>query len=144
MSKPYLGLTVLMIFIVVVHVFLGGPQYAAAFAEQLSTPDLRAMSGVLWHAVTVALIGFAISYMWLAFHHNPALCVAVSVLQIGWAGLFLYYGITQLGELGTQPQWVLFLGFPMAAYWAERQRRNMVGSGPSHIRAVANRQGEAR
>ncbi len=122
MSKPYLCLSALMAGIVAVHVFLGGPQYAEPFLDDLSTPDLRAMSQVLWHAVTLSLILVALAYLWLGFHRNPALFVFTSALQFGWAGLFLFYGATHLGELATQPQWVLFLGFPASASWAERRR----------------------
>ncbi|MBO9466149.1 hypothetical protein J7443_12970 [Tropicibacter sp. R15_0] len=126
MSKSYLVLSALMAAITGVHVFLGGPQYADAFAITLENADLRAMSLVLWHAVTVALILFALAYLWLAFRRSPELVAITSLLQLGWAGLFLFYGVTQLGELVTQPQWVLFIGFPCVAVFSEwlRDRRN--------------------
>lgn len=124
MSKTYLTLSALMAGIVAVHVFMGGPQYAVPFMQELSTPDLRAMSQVLWHAVTVALILVALAYLWLGFQNNRALFVFTSVLQLGWAMLFLYYGVTEMGELATQPQWVLFLGFPAGACWAEGRRNS--------------------
>ncbi len=122
MSKTYLTLSALMAGIVAVHVFMGGPQYAVPFMQELSTSDLRAMSQVLWHAVTIALVLIALAYLWLGFHRNRALFVFTSLLQLGWAGLFLLYGATQLGELTTQPQWVLFIAFPAGALWAERRR----------------------
>lgn len=123
MSKTYLSLSALMAGIVAVHVFMGGPQYAVPFGQELSTSDLRAMSQVLWHAVTVVLIVLALVYLWLGFHHNRALFVFSSILQCGWAALFLYYGMTRIGEIATQPQWVLFLAFPLAACWAEHRRK---------------------
>jgi hypothetical protein len=107
-----------------IHVFLGGAHYPVAFWDQLSTPDLRVMSWVLWHAVTVGLIVLAGVYLWLARGPNNALLLASSVLQLGWAALFLAGGFLWMGELATQPQWSLFIVFPILALIAEYRRRD--------------------
>ncbi|MCT4559667.1 MAG: hypothetical protein N4A61_16595 [Pelagimonas sp.] len=122
MSKPFLFLAVLMLGTAGLHFFMGGPQYPRAFWDQLSTPDLRVMSWVLWHAITVVLVGLAGIYLWLARGPNRTLLVVSALVQLGWAGLFLTGGVLWMGELLTQPQWVLFLGFPLLALLAERSR----------------------
>lgn len=122
MSKTYFILSLLMAATVGLHVFGGGPEYADPFKEVMPNADLKAMSLVLWHAVTVVLIAVSIAYMWLAYRPSRALYAFTTGFQLAWAALFLFYGATILGEFSTQPQWVLFTAFPLIATFAEFSR----------------------
>ena len=110
-----------------IHVFAGGPHYAEYFATILPEGDLRVMGWVLWHAVSVVLVVLALAYLWLARGANAGLLWVTSALQIGWAGLFLAASVIWHGTLWLQPQWVLFLGFPLLAHLAEWRRQKQVG-----------------
>lgn len=122
MNKEFVGLAVLMAGTVAGHVILGGPDYPAQFSAVLEEDRLRAMALALWHAATVVLIAFAACYLVLARGPNPALLWVTSLIQLGWVALFLFYGLTQLGEIRTLWQWLLFLNFPLLAFWAEHRR----------------------
>lgn len=122
MNKEFVGLALLMAGTVVGHVILGGPDYPEQFSAVLESDRLRAMALALWHAATVALIAFAACYLLLARGPNPALLWVTSLIQLGWVALFLFYGLTNLGEIWTLWQWVLFLAFPLLAFWAEQRR----------------------
>ena len=122
MDKGFLGLAVLMAGTVALHVFSGGPEFADPFRAALSDDHLRAMALILWHAVTVVLVVLTGAYLVLARGPNRALLWASSALQLGWAALFVLYGLDLLGQLWSLPQWVLFISFPLLALWAERRR----------------------
>ena len=122
MDKGFLGLALLMAATVALHVFSGGPEFADPFRVELPNDHLRAMALVLWHAVTVVLIVLAGTYLALARGPNRALLWASSALQLGWAALFLGYGLGLLGQVTSLPQWVIFLAFPLLAHLAERRR----------------------
>lgn len=95
-----------------VHVYLGGPEIHHVIQVSDLPPDLRALSAVLWHAVTIALLVFAAGCIWLARTPNPALVLLIGAIQVGYAGLFLFYGVTRLGTLWVMPQWIIFLLVP--------------------------------
>ena len=67
------------------------------------------MSMVLWHAVTVMLAHLSLAYLWLARDPNAGLVHFTSAFQVGWSGLFIYYGLTIVGNLWVMPQWIGFL-----------------------------------
>lgn len=122
MNKEFVGLSILMAGTVLGHVYLGGPEFPDQFSAELTSDKLRAMSLALWHAATVVLIAFSVSYLILARRPNPALLWLTSLIQLAWVLLFICYGMAFLGEIWTMPQWVLFLAFPLLALWAERRR----------------------
>lgn len=125
MSRSFLALAVAMALTLCLHVFGGGPQYSEPFETILPEGDLRVMGWVLWHAVTVVLGVLALAYLRLAVRPNRDLLAFTTLLQLGWAGLFLTGGILWLDTLWIQPQWVLFLGFPLLAHlFAWRQARS--------------------
>ncbi|WP_368183897.1 hypothetical protein [Aestuariibius sp. HNIBRBA575] len=117
MSKPLIAVTALMALTTLVHVFLGGPEYADSFRATLPADHLRSMAMVLWHAVTVNLIVFTCAYAFLSRHQNLPLHYALAAIQIGWSGLFLWYGATMLGSIWPMPQWVIFVMAPALAHW---------------------------
>ena len=109
MSKTFLALSGFMIALILVHLFMGGPEYADAFQQTLPDDHLRSMAMVLWHAVTVILIIQTFAYIRLAVSPNLDLTHFISAMQVGWAVLFVVVGWLWLGTLWTMPQWVAFL-----------------------------------
>lgn len=107
----------LMTATVFVHVFVGGPVIMTPLrAAQLPRLVLSVLD-VVWHGVTATLICLAAGLFWLAWHENPPLLWMINAIQIGYGGLFIWYGITQLRSLWQMPQWIIFLGVPALTIW---------------------------
>jgi hypothetical protein len=107
------------------HVFGGGPEYHVVYQQVLPTQHLASMAAVLWHAVTVSLIVFLGALFWLVGHPSRPLAFAISAVQLGWAALFLFYGITMLGSVWPMPQWVIFIAIPLLTLYGTRQHRTV-------------------
>ena len=78
---------------------------------------LRAISAVLWHAVTVILLVMGAGAAWLAHRPEPGLALALIAICLGWSGLFLWYGRRMLGSVLPMPQWALFLPLALLIGW---------------------------
>ncbi|GAA0587049.1 hypothetical protein [Caenispirillum bisanense] len=102
----------LMALTLCIHVFAGGPEVHEPLQTILTDPPLAAIAAVLWHAVTVVLAVLALGLWRLAQHDDPLLEAVLSGIQLGFAGLFLFYGLTRLGTVWTMPQWIIFLAIP--------------------------------
>lgn len=107
---------------IVAHVFGGGPQYHQPFRESDMALELRSMSSVLWHFVTIMLVVFAAALAWLAYQRNTALAWFTIASQVGFAGVFLYYGLTDLQSPWPMPQWIVFLLIPALTLLGLRTR----------------------
>jgi hypothetical protein len=103
---------ILMGGVVLLHVIGGGAEVHLPTQAAGLTPTLKAFAAVLWHAVTVALIVFTAALAWISFRPNQPLALTLIAIQLGWTGLFIYYGLTQLGTLAIMPQWVIFTVLP--------------------------------
>ncbi len=112
MNKYMAGAAALLFLTTWVHVFLGGPEIHNVIQASTLSPDVRAISAVLWHAVTVILMVFGCGCLWLTRHDAPALAHMMIAVQLGFAALFVFYGITLLDTLWIMPQWVIFLVIP--------------------------------
>lgn len=108
---------VLMFITVFVHIFMGGPEIYYPMLAIVDPDLLHAFVSVLWHAVTVVLICITGALVYLSYRPNQALAVTVSAIQIGFAGLFIYYGLTELGSLSPMPQWSIFIIIPAITLW---------------------------
>jgi hypothetical protein len=91
------------------HVWGGGPEFLEPFLANLTDPRLRAMSVVLWHAVSLGLALQAITMFWLAKNPSRPLGLFIAAGHLGWAVLFLIVGQTMLGTVWDFGQWVIFL-----------------------------------
>mgnify|MGYP000046819713 FL=1 len=123
MNRWNLAAAALMALTFCVHVFAGGPEIHVAIQGSELSEYLRAISAVLWHAVTVILAVFALAYLWLARHENRALALVMVATQLGFAALFLWYGATLLGTIWPMPQWVIFLLIPAISAAGTLRRR---------------------
>jgi len=106
-----------------IHVFAGGPEVHAPMLAALSEPDLGAFASILWHAVTVVLAVLAVGLWGLAERRDPLLEAVLSGIQLGFAGLFLFYGLARLGTVWPMPQWVIFLAIPALTRFGQTRRR---------------------
>lgn len=122
MNKPMLAAGGLMAITYLVHVFAGGPEIHHAIQASDLTLELRAISAIIWHMVTVILSAFAVALLWLAIRQNRALAWLTIVVQLGFAGLFLFYGLTMLGSPWPMPQWIAFLLIPALTLLGLRKR----------------------
>jgi hypothetical protein len=117
MNIPVLVAAGLMSVTVFVHVLMGGPEIMTPLRAAGLPPLVRAVMDVVWHGVTVVLICSAAALFWLTWNQNMALTMTVSAISIGFAALFIWYGITQLNTLWQMPQWIVFLGVPALTIW---------------------------
>ncbi|SFK95367.1 hypothetical protein [Shimia haliotis] len=106
LASALLGLTTY------VHVFLGGPEIHHVIQASSLSGSVRGVAAVLWHAVTVVLIAFALACAVMARHQNRALALLVIGIQLGFAALFVVYGLSLLGTLWVMPQWLIFTLIP--------------------------------
>ncbi len=105
----------LMLLTFFVHVFGGGPEVYTPVRGSDLPIGLVSILSVIWHAISVILLVMAAAYGWAALHPNGALIWTMATIQIGFAGLFIYYGITDLGTVWPMPQWAIFLLIPTVA-----------------------------
>lgn len=103
----------LMAATVAIHVFLGGPEVHDPMLAVVADAKLNAFVSVLWHAVTVVLIALTGGLAVLSFRRDLAMEAILSGLQIGFAALFVAYGLIRLGNLTDMPQWIIFLSIPL-------------------------------
>ncbi|MCC5960104.1 MAG: hypothetical protein JJU08_12275 [Rhodobacteraceae bacterium] len=116
-ASALMGLTFL------IHVFAGGPEVHDQLQTALHDDGLAAFAAILWHAVSVVLAVLAIGLWVLAARHDPSLEGILSAIQIGFAALFVFYGLTRLGTLAPMPQWIIFLSIPALTRFGQFRNR---------------------
>jgi hypothetical protein len=119
MRYPTLAAAILMAATTGLHVIGGGAEFHAPIqASSLELP-LRTISAVLWHMVTVLLAIQTAALFWLVRHPNGPLATLLVTIQIGFAGLFLFYGQTMLGTVWQLGQWTIFLALAALIAWGQ-------------------------
>lgn len=112
----------LMALTTAIHVFMGGPEVSLP-VQQSDLPEVvRAVSIVVWHAITWILAVLALAIAYMAVRPNAGLFWMTVAIQAGFATLFVWYGLVQLGNLTEMPQWIIFSGVPALMLWAERRQ----------------------
>ena len=124
LAAALMGLTFLL------HVLSGGPEVHAPLQSALHDPFLAAFAAVLWHAVSVVLAVLAGGLWVLAERRDPAWEAALSAIQLGFAALFVFYGLTRLGTLVAMPQWLIFLAIPALTRFGQ-SRKDAYGRTPA-------------
>lgn len=115
-AAALMGLTVL------IHLFAGGPEVHDPLQAALSNPFLAAFAAVLWHMVTVVLVILAGGLWVLAKRHDSALEAILSGIQLGFAAVFVFYGLTRLGTVMPMNQWIIFLIVPALTRFGQSRR----------------------
>lgn len=121
MNKPMLSAAILMLVTFLVHTFVGGPEIQTPIFESTLAADVKAISIVVWHMITVTLAGFTLALFYLAKNRNPALAGILSALMLAYAALFLGYGLARFGDVTTMPQWTFFVLTPLLVIWGSRK-----------------------
>lgn len=120
LNIPFLIASMAMALTFLVHVFAGGPElYSPLRASNLATIQWSTFS-VVWHFVSLQLFLLAIALLYLARNRNAALYYYVLVTTIGFAVLFIGYGLADLGSIWPMPQWIAFVFTSVAMVWARR------------------------
>lgn len=91
-----------------IHAFLGGPEINAPVQASTLDPVVRAVSAVVWHALTALFLVLALALWWAARHPNTPLLLATLALTLSFSAIFLLVGSLELGNLSEMPQWTLF------------------------------------
>ena len=118
LAAALMGLTTLL------HVFGGGPEVHDPLQAALSDPFLAAFAAVLWHMITMVLVVLAGGLWVLAQRHDPALEAILSGLQLGFAALFVFYGLTRLGTVMPMSQWIIFLAIPALTRFGQSRKKS--------------------
>ncbi len=117
LAAALMGLTVLL------HVFGGGQEVHHPLQAALSDPFLAAIAAVLWHMVTMVLVVLAGGLWVLARRDDPALEAILSGIQLGFAAIFVFYGLTRLGTVMPMNQWIIFLIIPALTRFGQSRRK---------------------
>jgi hypothetical protein len=118
---------VLMALTVALHVVGGGQDVHAPLQSALrahgSVPELIAIAAVIWHLVTVAIAGLAYGLWVLARRHDAQLEFLISGIQLGFAAVFIAYGMVRLGTPWAMPQWAIFIASPVLTRLGQSRRK---------------------
>lgn len=115
----FAGLTMALTFLV--HVFVGGPElYTPLRASNLSMVEWSTLS-VVWHFVSMQLLLLAVVLLYLARYRNDGLFSFVLATTIGFALLFIGYGIIDLHSVFLMPQWIAFVVVAGLMLWGVRR-----------------------
>ena len=123
LNKAYLAAAALFVMTAAIHAFMGGPEINAAVQGSELHPLVRAVSAVVWHALTALFVVFGGAMAWAAWHSARAVVVTVLAVNLSFVGLFLAIGIVALGTVWPMPQWVLFGGISGVMIWGMRLDR---------------------
>jgi hypothetical protein len=125
MSIPTLIAAALTAATFFLHVFGGGPEFHAPIQASALDLPLRAISAVLWHAISLLLATEAVALLWLARYPNRPMAALLGAIQISFAGLFLFYGQTMLGSVWILGQWTIFLVLAGLIFWGARMPKSL-------------------
>jgi hypothetical protein len=119
-NTPVFAAGLMMAITFMVHVFVGGPElYDSMRISNLSVIEQSSFS-VVWHFTSMQLFLFAATLFYLARSQNKALFVFVLVTMIGFALLFVGYGLFDLGSVWPMPQWIAFAITTALMIWGMR------------------------
>lgn len=121
LNTPVLFAGLAMALTFLVHVFVGGPElYTPLRASNLSMVEWSTLS-VVWHFVSMQLLLLAVVLLYLARYHNVGLFSFVLATTIGFALLFIGYGIIDLHSVLLMPQWIAFVVVAGLMLWGVRR-----------------------
>jgi hypothetical protein len=121
LNIPILFAALTMAVTFLVHVFIGGPElYVPLRASSLTSIEWSTFS-VVWHFASMQLFLLAVVLFYLARYRNSALFAVTLATVIGFAGLFIGYGLVDLGSVLPMPQWTAFVIVATLMIWGERR-----------------------
>jgi len=116
-----LAAAALMALTTVVHLFAGGPENYTPLRASTLDPLVISTLSVVWHAISLLLAMQAVALYYLAKRRNPAFAWALLAYNLGFALLFVAYGLADFGTLWRLPQWIAFLATAVLT-WAGTRR----------------------
>jgi hypothetical protein len=125
MNRPIVAAAVLSLLTFFIHVVGGGADVHAPIQASSLAPDLRAISAVLWHEVSALLLVQGVALAWDArrSQRNKPLLVVLLALQVSFAVLFVFYGLSVLGTPWVMVQWTIFTVLAALIGWGLRPAR---------------------
>lgn len=123
MSRYTLTAAIISTLALMLHIIAGGEEYHAAFQATLPTAHLSSMAAVLWHAITVYFAILSVTLFWLAKNPDRPVAYTHCAILSGWAVVFIFYGVQQLGNIHQMPQWFLFLALAALMFLGRDGRR---------------------
>lgn len=97
----------------VAHIFGGTPEFLTPIVISDLPADIRAVAAIVWHATSVLLVLNSVVLIGATFgRQGMAAVMLVAAQYLGFVGLFLYYGITYLGNITDLLQWTAFAVIP--------------------------------
>lgn len=110
MNKWLLSAGIFSLLLVLVHVFLGGPEIHEPVLGSALGPVVIAVLSVVWHGITVVMLVNGLLLIAAAYRAQLAVGVALVVIAQygGFALLFIYYALAHLGNLIGMTQWIYF------------------------------------
>jgi len=92
-----------------VHVFAGGPELYGPIRESSLSMIEKSTWSVVWHFTSLQLLLVSIVLFYLSRDPNNALFTFVFATAVGFAALFMGYGMIDLGSVWPMPQWRIVL-----------------------------------
>lgn len=117
LCRPSLAAAALMAITAGIHVFAGAPEINVPIQASDLPLILRAISAVLWHAVTLQLLVFTAALLWVAKHPNRPVSLLIASICLCYAALFLAISTTMLHSPWPLPQWLLFTPLAALTLW---------------------------
>lgn len=113
MNLWYMGAAAMMLATAAIHAFAGGPGINAPIQASELHEVVRAVSAVIWHALTALFVIFAVALAraarGAAREASAVLVWTILAVCLAFAGLFVGMGYALLGSLVLMPQWVIFV-----------------------------------
>lgn len=107
-NKPVLAASIVMAVTFLVHVFAGGPELYGPIRESSLSMIEKSTWSVVWHFTSLQLLLVSIVLFYLSRDPNNALFTFVFATAVGFAALFMGYGMIDLGSVWPMPQWIAF------------------------------------
>lgn len=94
-----------------IHLRAGGRDVHAPLRALSGDGEMGLYVSVLWHAVSVVLAAMTAALLWAARAPvaRQGVIWLVCAQCLGFAALFILYGLWLIGSLWLAPQWILFL-----------------------------------
>ncbi|MEL7151813.1 MAG: hypothetical protein AAGK71_13835 [Pseudomonadota bacterium] len=122
LNRPILAASGLLVVTALTHAFVGGPEVNAPVQSSGLDPVVRAVSAVVWHALTALFLVLAAALAWAARHSNPLLIWVTLALNLAFIAIFAAIGLVALGNLSEMPQWTLFVAISLCLLIGLRRR----------------------
>jgi hypothetical protein len=94
-----------------VHAYFGGNEVDTIIQSTTSLNlDIRAISQIVWHSVTIAFVmmgSFCLKYSFSA--PNQDLIIYLLIQILAFSALFIYYNLAKFGDIFHYFQWIIFI-----------------------------------